>query len=304
VAVLLCTHQGQPFLDSQLESIAAQTHTHWQVWASDDASSDETVAVLESHRAKWGGTRLSILRGPGLGFAANFAELTRHPEIAADYYAYADQDDVWEPHKLERAVAWLEQVPAGTPGLYCSRTRLINHLNRELGFSPHCRRPPAFANALVQNLAGGNTMVFNDAARRLLVSATEAGSRPATHDWWTYLLISGCGGRVHYDPEPLVRYRQHGANVVGAHTRIADRARSTRYMLRGRLRRWTDANVAALDCMRDRLTPENQRTFDAFRRARDRSLVPRVAGILQSGVHRQTAIGHFGLIAAAVLKRV
>lgn len=208
VAILLCTYHGQHYLAEQLDSFAAQSHTNWEVWASDDGSADDTHEILESYRQKWSDDRLSIHSGPAEGFAANFIALTCKDSIEADYYAYSDQDDIWEPDKLARAVEWLKTVPEHIPALYCSRTRLVDASNSEIGDSPLFTKPPSFANALMQNIGGGNTMVFNNAARNLL---REAGkTRPViTHDWWAYMVVTGCGGRIFYDEEPTLRYRQH-----------------------------------------------------------------------------------------------
>jgi len=214
VAILLATYQGQKYLAEQLDSFAAQTHHNWEVWASDDGSQDDTHAILEQYEKHWPFGRLSIHNGPEEGFAANFLSLTCKANIAADYYAYADQDDVWEDDKLARAVRWLQTVPAHIPALYCGRTLLVDKHNKEIGVSPLFTKPPSFANALMQNIGGGNTMVFNNAARALL---QEAGEHipVVTHDWWAYMLVSGCGGRVFYDAKPTLRYRQHENNLVG-----------------------------------------------------------------------------------------
>jgi glycosyltransferase involved in cell wall biosynthesis len=304
VAILLCTYQGREFLPLQLDSIAAQTHEQWSVYASDDGSSDGTIEVLEQYRRAWEPGRLSIVAGPRRGFALNFLSLTCRPDIDADYFAYADQDDVWEPEKLARAVARLQRVDASTPSLYGSRTRLIDRDGRVVGQSPLFVRPPGFANALAHNIAGGNTMVFNRAARALIRRSVDAGCAPVTYDWWAYLLVSGAGGVVMYDPEPMVRYRQHGRNLVGARTRPRDRLHNIREMLRGRVTGWSDVNLAALERVRELLTPASARTLDAFRDARRRSLVPRLVGLWRSGVRRQTAGGNVGLWLAAILGRV
>ena len=161
---------GQDYLAAQLDSIQAQSYRHWKVWAADDGSTDATPELLERYQASWGRDRLAVRRGPQQGFVANFLALVCDDGIQADYFAYSDQDDVWAPEKLANAVAWLASVPAGIPALYCSRTRLFKGV-RTVGCSPRHRRPPSFANALVQNIAGGNTMVFNRAARRLLAHA-------------------------------------------------------------------------------------------------------------------------------------
>jgi len=173
VAILLCTYHGQHYLPEQLDSFAAQTYENWAVWASDDGSEDDTHSILEDYQSRWDVGRLSIHFGPAEGFAANFLSLTCNANIDADLYAYSDQDDVWEADKLARAVQWLESVPAEVPALYCSRTRLVDANNNEVGVSPLFAKAPSFANALMQNIGGGNTMVFNNAARNLLREAGE-----------------------------------------------------------------------------------------------------------------------------------
>jgi len=193
VAILLATYNGGAFLREQLASYEAQHHGNWYVWASDDGSTDRTLEILAEYQERWG-KRMTVVAGPHQGFVANFLSLVCRPEINADYYAYSDQDDLWEPEKLTRAVAWLSMVPPSIPALYCARTRLVDEQGRDRGFSPLMRRPPSFANALMQNIAGGNTMVFNAAACALLRSV-EPGVEVVTFDWWTYLVVTGCGGR-------------------------------------------------------------------------------------------------------------
>jgi glycosyltransferase involved in cell wall biosynthesis len=303
IAVLLCTCNGESYLAEQLLSIATQTHRNWKVWVSDDGSQDATLGIIRDFERPWGRDRLTLQAGPAQGFAANFLSLVCNPEIQADYYAYCDQDDVWETDKLQRAVDCLKTVPAGVPALYCGRTRLVDANEDHLGFSPLFSRPPSFANALMQNIGGGNTMLFNAAARKLLC---EAGKdiKVASHDWWAYIVVSGCGGQVFYDSRASLRYRQHGANMVGSNMGMAARLARIRMLWRGRFRYWHDLNIQALQPLRARLTPENQKILDQFSTARERWLIPRLVGLKRCGVYRQTMLGNLGLFAAAVFRKI
>jgi len=303
VAILLGTCQGQRHLAAQLDSFAAQTHSNWVVWASDDGSQDDTRAILEAHKEEWGRNRLFTSTGPAKGFAANFLSLACKAIIAADYYAYSDQDDIWEADKLERAIACLKAVPCDVPALYCARTRLVDVDNNDIGLSPLFTRPPCFANALMQNIGGGNTMMFNDAARALLQKVGE-DIDVITHDWWTYMVVSGCGGKVFYDAHPSVRYRQHDSNLVGMNSSWSARLVRLRMLWRGVLRDWNDRNIAALGRLRSSLTPENREILDRVAEARNSSLLRRLIGLQRSGVYRQTLLGNLGLIAAAVFKKI
>lgn len=304
VAVLLCTMQGQRFLAEQLNSIATQTHPAWEIWASDDGSDDHTHSILEHYQDHWGPERLSIHAGPAEGSTANFLSLTCRADIDTEYFAYADQDDIWESDKLERAVRWLQTVPAHIPALYGSRTQLVDERNQYIGYSPLFTRSPSFENALVQNVAGGNTMVFNRAARDLLRRAGDQ-VQVVAHDWWAYMVITGCGGRVHYDPYPTVRYRQHGENQVGANNiTLGARLVRLRLLLKGRFRSWNDANIQALQSIRPLLTPSSQVTLDEFATIRNGSVFQRLMGLWSTGLYRQTVTGNLGLLAAALLRKL
>jgi glycosyltransferase involved in cell wall biosynthesis len=304
VAVLLCTYNGGRYLAEQLASIHGQSHPDWQVWASDDASTDDTRSLLARTRAAWRDDRLTVLAGPAQGFIANFLSLACNPDIRAPYFAYADQDDIWEADKFARALAWLCAVPADVPALYCGRTRLIEEDGTEAGLSPlFVRRPPSFRNALVQSIAGGNTMVFNAAARALLMEAGPA-VRPISHDWWTYQLVTGCGGRVFYDTTPSVRYRKHGRQVFGSNVGLIPRLQRAVLAMGGRFKTWTETNTTALRTMRHRFTPENQRIFDLLCAARRGSLARRLVALKQSGIHRQGLVDNVGLYTTVVLKRL
>jgi glycosyltransferase involved in cell wall biosynthesis len=303
VAILLCTMQGHTFLREQLDSIEGQTHASWSIWASDDSPDHKSHAILTAYQARLGPDRLTMQQGPQKGFAANFLSLACSGTISADYFAYADQDDIWESDKLERAVQWLQSVPDDVPALYCGRTRKVDENNQDLGFSPLFTRPPGFANALVQSIASGNTMVFNRAARHLLQIAGPA-LPVAAHDWWTYLLVSGSGGQVLYDPLPTVRYRQHGDNLIGTKGHWRKRLAHGWLLLRGNFRNWNGINITALQTMRSHLTVENQGRLDEFVKARNSGLLVRVTGCRRAGVYRQSWFGNLGLVAAVVLKRI
>ncbi len=303
VAVLMCTMQGQRFLAEQLNSIATQTHPSWEIWASDDGSDDHTHAILEHYQEHWGEGRLSIHSGPSEGSTANFLSLTCRADIDTDFFAYADQDDIWESDKLERAVRWLQTVPRHVPALYGSRTQLVDERNQYLGYSPLFTRSPGFGNALVQNVAGGNTMVFNRAARDLLRRAGDH-VQVVAHDWWAYMVITGCGGRVHYDPYPTVRYRQHGENQVGSNQGWGARITRLRLLLKGRFRAWNDANILALQSISPLLTPDNRLVLEEFAASRQRGVWSRLAGLWSSGLYRQSVLGNLGLVAAAVLRKL
>lgn len=302
VAILLATYNGQRFLHSQLDSFVKQTYTNWQIFASDDGSLDETINILDSYKNRLGNDRITTASGPRLGFAANFLSMTQSADINASYYAYADQDDIWEANKLKCAIDWLVTIPKDTPALYCSRAQLIDEYDNEIGYSPLFRKNPGFANALVQTIGGGNTMVFNQAARDLICQVVSTNIM--SHDWLAYMVIAGCGGAVLYDPRPLLKYRQHTDNLIGTNSTWRGRLARIKILFCGGFRAWNDKNILAIESIKTRLAPKNQIIFEHFLAARQSWLIPRLINFLKAGIYRQTLLGNLGLIAAAVFNKI
>lgn len=303
VAILLCTYNGQKYLGEQLNSIAQQTHGDWSLWASDDGSQDGTRDELLTFRDQSQTGRVTVLDGPKRGYSTNFLSLVCSDVVRGEYFAFCDQDDIWEKDKLTRALMFLRSVPAGVPALYCSRTRLMDEAGREIGYSPLFARTPSFANALVQNIGGGNTMVFNRAAQNLMrVAGPDVDI--VSHDWWAYMLVTACSGRVFYDPYLSLRYRQHSDNQIGSNASWAARLRRLSIVLQGRFAGWNERNMRALDRVRHLMSPEALVVLDKFSSARRSNLFARVGGIASSGIYRQTRLGQLALYVAALLNKI
>lgn len=303
VAILMGTCNGERFIGEQLASIGRQTHKNWSLWISDDGSSDRTPEAIRAFAALHGAGRVHLLAGPRKGFARNFLSLACNDHIHADYYAFCDQDDIWFEPKLEVALAALRTSHGDLPSVYFGRTRSIDVEGREGAMSPLFSRPPGLKNALVQSIGGGNTTVFNTAARRLLRLAGADLDIPS-HDWWTYLAVSACGGRVVYDPVPQVGYRQHGGNLVGENSSLAARISRLNLLLEGRFSRWLDQNLEALRRLGSSVTTANRMVIEHFGLARAERLPwRRLANLRRLGLYRQTLLGTLSLYAAAALNK-
>ncbi|WP_273828209.1 MULTISPECIES: glycosyltransferase family 2 protein [Pseudomonas] len=302
VAILLCTYNGSTFLGEQLDSFMLQTHKNWAIYASDDGSNDETLTILNRYKQKLGEDRLIILEGPRQGFAKNFLSLIKNSSIVADYFAFSDQDDIWFKDKLERSIAKLAHIK-GIPALYCSRTRLVSSDGHVTGFSPLFLAPPEFGNALVQSIAGANTMLINHQTRELLAETADDATIVA-HDWLTYLLVSGCGGKVIYDSTPTLDYRQHAGNLIGANASLKDRLIRLGRMCSGRFNEWSTQNLLVLNSFKQKLAPENQLAMEQFEQARQSSFIRRLYLMKKSGIYRQTPQGNASLFLAACLNKI
>lgn len=303
VTVALAVYNGARHLQRQLDSLAAQTVAAVDVWASDDGSSDGSRAILQDNAARWSKGAFTVVDGPRCGFAENFRSMITDPRVGGDHVAFCDQDDVWEPDKLARALAYLATRPAGRPALHCSRTLLIDEEDRPIGHSTPFARPPSFRNALVQSIAGANTMVMNRPAWELLRTAC-ARTGFVSHDWWAYMIVSGAGGDVFYAQDPDTRYRQHKGNSIGENTSLGARLSRVRRVMAGRFREWNTRNLAGLASCADLLTPEARAVVERYAAARHGPPHRRVAALGRSGVYRQTRGGQAGLYVAALLNRL
>jgi hypothetical protein len=303
VAVLIATFNGAAFLSQQLNSIERQSWPLIDVWASDDGSGDGTVDLLKDASGRWTKGRFEIVGGPRGGVVENFRSLLRHGEIDADFIAFSDQDDIWRLDKLKKAVDWLNGQDAARPALFCCRVELMDEVGQPAGFSPLFRAPPDLRNALVQSIAGGNTMVMNRAAHELLRETAKRTSF-VIHDWWAYLIVAAAGGTIHYSPAPDVLYRQHGANVIGANTSWGSRLRRVEPLLAGRFSGWTNENLKALDACRDLLSPEAKVLIDDFKQMRRLPLVSRLGALRRLGLYRQTWLGQISLFAGCIFSKI
>lgn len=302
LAILMGTYQGEQYLPEQLDSIKNQTHLNWSLWISDDGSTDKTKEIVDLFRSE-AGAPVHLLAGPRQGFLRNFMTLLARPEIEADFYGFSDQDDKWHPDKIERAFEWLSLQPRERPALYCSRTRIVDADGNETGFSPLFQKMPSFANALVQSIAGGNTMIMNRAARDLIVSAGTDVMVPS-HDWWSYIMVSGVGGNIYYDPVAKIDYRQHGSNQVGSNSGMIARLRRIRMLKDGHFKQWNDLHILALQPVVSVLTPENQQILNLFQATRTGGIPGRIDAFIKSGIHRQTVVGNIGLAGAVLLRQL
>lgn len=303
VAILMCTYNGARFLEEQLESFIAQTHSNWKLYVSDDGSTDETRDILERYRQQLGLERVTVLAGPRCGFGRNFMSLIQNSAIQADFYAFSDQDDIWFADKLERSLAALADKPEHLPAMYCSRTRLIDTHKGALGHSPLFEKTPTFNNALVQSIAGANTMLINHQARELL-RAIKPNAPIVAHDWLTYLIVTGCGGTTVYDGRPTLDYRQHASNLIGANTGFKQRISRLGKMCGGRFSQWSDQNLLALEGVSTHLSPSSQRTLALFKKARGSSFLKRLNLMRSAGIYRQTVLGNISLAIATGLNKI
>ena len=215
VTVLLSSYNGEKYIREQIESILQQKCVNVNLIVRDDGSLDQTVSILKEYELQG---KLTLFCGKNCGYVNSFWNLLM---LAPDseYYAFADQDDVWLKNKLLRAVEQLEKQPA-LPQLYCANYYIVDerlNIKKRQGriLSAEAWRPENFI--ITQTPALGNTMVWNHALHSKLTAHPEC-------DWVTehdhrMQFAAAMLGKITIDKERTILYRQHSANVSGGNFR-------------------------------------------------------------------------------------
>ena len=303
VAILMCTYNGEAFLEEQLDSIENQGYKNWTLYVNDDGSKDKTLDILKRYQKKWGNKKLHIRRGPQKGFSQNFLQIITDKKIQADLYFLSDQDDVWMPHKLSHAIKKISKLDLLKPALYCARTTYVSSDTKKiLGESDLFLRPPSFRNAIVQSLAGGNTMAFNNALKKIVSEFKMADI--VSHDWWLYIVNELSGGETLYDAESTILYRQHSRSLIGANTGFLAKLRRLRMLLVGVYRDYNSKHLNTFNEINLPSSRANIKLIDEFFIQRDKGMPERLRMIGDLGLYRQTLDGQVALYLGALLHKL
>lgn len=208
VQVVMSSYNGEKYIKEQLDSILIQKNIKVELLIRDDGSTDRTIEILQEYERKW--DSIQVIYGKHIGVIESFFTLIEQVSMEQEYIAFSDQDDIWLPEKLIRAI---QKIKLGQPIVYCSAKQLVNAKLQPLpsGISYKTVKTE-FGNALVENMCTGCTCVINKEMMQLL-----KGKKPQftiMHDFWIYL-VGTCFGTVIYDKKSYILYRQHESNTLG-----------------------------------------------------------------------------------------
>lgn len=209
IIVLLSTYNGEKYLKEQIESILQQTLAD-NIWiiVRDDGSSDDTLCILEMYRKR---EKLSYYQGKNIGSAKSFHELLRNSP-QAEYYAFADQDDIWLPHKLENAIKAMKNKKG--PLLYGTKKIVVDEKLQRLDNKDTTPQLDGPLNVFLhRNEISGCTICINNKLRLIYLQGKHI-TEGAYHDSWLVKLAS-LFGEIVFSEEAQILYRQHDNNVVG-----------------------------------------------------------------------------------------
>jgi glycosyltransferase involved in cell wall biosynthesis len=247
VSVVLATYNGEKYLREQLDSLLRQRGVQVKILVRDDGSKDRTTSILDEYKAKG---LLDWYTGKHLNVQKGYLDLLKNAP-KTDYYAFCDQDDVWDDDKLLLAVTELDGMPENKPAMYYCGQRLVDENLKLISTHKIASDRSPYANYLISNVAGC-TAVFN----RCLVDAVNSTSPEfiLMHDSWLFKVCLALGGNYFADSAAHINYRQHGNNVAGLNGGIKGKLRQVkRYLDVFEIQRQCQS---LLQCYGDRMTPE------------------------------------------------
>ena len=284
VAILLCTYNGEKYIEAQLESILNQSYPNVHCYIHDDGSSDRTVSIIKDYECSYPEvfTKLDY-QNMSHGAVVNFMSLINYASANCkeDYFMLSDQDDIWLPAKVSDSVKELQKYDQDNkPALvYCDQQVVDENLhvivrstNKLVGKSTE---DDSFKRIVFRNTAAGCCMCFNKELLSIASKNQDIKNIPM-HDWWV-MLIAAIYNNAHYFDSTLMLYRQHGDNVIGGTETLAERFK----------RRWQ--NFIHPKCLRsmeaeelykyyyDSMNPENQSIIKQIHNYRQKSFISRLS---------------------------
>lgn len=219
IQVLLSSYNGEQYLQEQLDSIMRQKNVTLGLLVRDDGSSDITCDILTQYEMH--NQNINVIKSSNIGAVKSFLDLIVMSG-GYDFYAFADQDDVWDEDKLEIAIQQLSDYDE-IPAMYYSNLRVVDKSLNVISNKMHTdiRALDLEEILLGKNNATGCTMVINRNLMQLLKQYYP--NKVIMHDSWIYAVCKSVNGKIIYDETPRMSYRQHMNNVLGARMNLKKR---------------------------------------------------------------------------------
>ena len=207
VSIVIGTYNGSKFIEDQLLSIINQSYTNLEIIIADDASTDNTVAIVKEIAEKHNRIKVHAF-SENLGYIQNFERgiaLT-----TGDLISLSDQDDWWHESKIEKLVNQINTSDL----IYCDSTFVDENLepiNNSFSKSKHMIDSKNPINFIIDNCVSGHAMLF----KKSLFEKAKPFPPLIPHDWWLAFWATMNNGLVYLN-EPLIKYRHHDSNVIAS----------------------------------------------------------------------------------------
>jgi glycosyltransferase involved in cell wall biosynthesis len=216
IDILLATYNGEKFVKEQIESILNQTYENFNLIISDDASTDNTLNILEEYEKK--DTRIKVFKKEkNKGLIDNFEFLLKN--VTSDYFMFSDQDDIWKKDKIEKSINKLKEESSGL--VYTDLEIVDEKLNviypsywKYKQIYKKIIKYNNFEALYLNNFVTGCTILAKSKYIKDILPLPR-NSKFVLHDYWTALIISA-KDKISYVEEPTIQYRQHKNNRVGS----------------------------------------------------------------------------------------
>nr|WP_314463552.1 glycosyltransferase family 2 protein [uncultured Clostridium sp.] len=300
ITVLLAAWNGEKYLREQMESLLGQTNQEFTILISDDCSTDRTPEIISEYESRFPDRVKSLKNLKPSGSARdNFFRLLK--AAADEYLMFCDQDDIWLPDKVEVTFTEMKKMEK----VWGRDMPLLVHTDLSVADQAGTVLYPSMAryqkigvydnrtsHYLVENNITGNTMMINRSLKNLMVHIPETC---VMHDWWLGLMAS-CFGKISYIDCPLVLYRQHGSNQVGAKSgmkQLLD-SRNSREKVRENYRSLFEQANVFLSIYGQSMTPGQKELFEEFLKLCKRSRAGKIKTILKYKLFKSTRVRTFG----------
>lgn len=206
ICIIMSTCNGGRYLEEQLDSLFRQTYPYIKIFVRDDGSKDNTIKILDKYSRQG---KLEYIEGKQLGYGESFIEALNSVGNF-DYYAFCDQDDVWEENKIKIAIEQLNKNDYNIPLMYFSGLDICDKDLNHMAYTKNYK-VISFTNCFFENIASGNTMVINNKLKTIFLK--ERPKNIIAHDAYLYMYCVAFG-KVLYDKNNYIKYRKHDKSIT------------------------------------------------------------------------------------------
>lgn len=259
VYVMMSTYNGEKYIREQLDSILAQNHVDICLAIRDDGSHDNTLKILNEYENKY--NNINVYHGKNIGYAHSFWTLLLSSPDDYDYYAFADQDDLWKKNKLAAGIQALQSNENGRLKLYASA---LNVTDEDMNFqykNEFKKLRPKFGSAVTRPRLSGCTMIFNSSLLSICkkMDIREKSGSCISHDALVYISFLACGGNLTFSRKSYINLRRHPETITGHGKGILKRVSSVLDIFTSRKNEAQKQVAFIYESINDCLTDENRR---------------------------------------------
>ncbi len=299
VHIVLATYNGEKFLHEQLDSLLNQTMQDFTIEVCDDGSQDETLDIVKEYQAR--DSRITLHQNKkNLGYVKNFIHGVKRSE--SPYIMLCDQDDVWNPDKIEVTLQKMQELEKNNKNLpllvFTDAMNYNSDTKEEMGcFHKNSRLDTAkmdAAHLFMENKCIGCTIMLN---HEVLPYLQEVPDEIRVHDWW-FALICSHFGKIDYVDSPTLLYRQHGGNMIGGDS-YSDYVKERMSGVAGQKKVLQDTFLqgeAFFKIFQDKMTENQKKTAEIFATLGKQGWIKRRKNVLKYGFLKSGLIRNAGLL--------